>query len=129
VRTTGGVEAFVGNEEALDGPSVDDVRLDDLVDIVGGDAAVPDRVRINDDGGAVFALVETSGHVGAHALSESAESQFLFEEELQLGLACRITAAARVPGIALIAANEQVLLKLGHSINLQDSEAELRRTG
>jgi hypothetical protein len=48
------------------------------------------------------------------------ESEFLFEDKLQLGLRLRIAATTRVSGIALIAADKQVLLELGHEFNLQD---------
>jgi len=100
------------------------VGLNDLFDVVGGDTAVPDGIGIDDNGGAVLALVEASGHVGAHALFESAESEFLLEEILKLGLASGIAAAARMAGLALIAANEQVLFKLGHDFNVQDFGVE-----
>ena len=36
-------------------------RLDDFVDVGFGHAAVPDRVRIDDDGRAVLALIEAAG--------------------------------------------------------------------
>jgi hypothetical protein len=129
VRTTGGIEAFVGKDQTLDGFAVHDVGFDDLVDIGGGDASVPDAIGIDDDGGSVLALVEASRHIGAHAFFETAQREFLLEEELQLGLARGIAAAARMSGFALIAANEEMLLELGHELNVQDFAAEMTEGG
>lgn len=60
VGADGGVQAIICHEQALYRSAVDDVRLDDFVDIGGGDASVPDRVWVDDDGRTVLALVEAS---------------------------------------------------------------------
>lgn len=120
---TGSVQALVGKDEALDGFSVHDVRFDDLVDVVGSDAAVPDLVWIDNHGWAVLTLIQASGHVGTDALFESAQSKFLLEEILELGLARGIAAAARMARFALVAADEKVPLELGHEFNVQDFAA------
>lgn len=129
MRATGGIEAFVGKDETLDGLAVDDVGFDDLVDIGGGDASVPDAIGIDDDGGSVLALIEASRHIGAHAFLETAQREFLLEEELELGLARGIAATARMSSLALIAANEEMLLEFGHELNVQDFAAELAEGG
>lgn len=116
MRATGSVDAIVWKHEALDGFAVHDVRLDDLLNIGGRDTAVPHAIRIDDHRGPVFALVETAGHVRAHPLLESTQGEFLFEKELELSLARRIAATARMSGFALIAADEKVLLELGHKL-------------
>lgn len=131
MRTTRGVETLVGKNQALDRLSVDDVGLDDLLDVCGSDAPVPDAIGINHHGWSVLALVEASGHIGPHPFLEASQSQLLFEEELQLGLARGIAAAARMSGFTRVAANEKVLLELGHEINVQDSTLDIaqgRRT-
>ena len=61
VRAVFGVEARVGEAEALDGTIVEEVFGNDLVDVAGVDVAVPDRFGIDDDDGAVLALVEAAG--------------------------------------------------------------------
>ena len=71
VRAVFGVEARVGEAEALDGTIVEEVFGDDLVDVAGMDVAVPDGVGIDDDDGAVLALVEAAGFVGADVVLES----------------------------------------------------------
>jgi hypothetical protein len=120
VSTLGCVEALVGQNQTLDRPAVDNVRFNDLFDVGGRDATIPGAIRIDDHRWAVLALIETPGHVGTHAFLESAQSKFLFEEQLQLGLARGIATTARVSSVALIAADEKMLLELGHEINVQD---------
>jgi|SRR6516165_7284484 len=66
-----GVEAGVGKAEALDGTVVEKVLGDDLVDIFEVDEAVPDGLGIDCDDGAVLALVEAPGFVGADVVLEA----------------------------------------------------------
>lgn len=54
------VEAGVGQHQAADGLAADDVRFDDFVDVGLGDVTVPHGIGIDDEVGAVFALVETA---------------------------------------------------------------------
>lgn len=122
VGTAGCVEAVFGDHEALDGLAVHDVGLDDLVDIGGAHAPVPNGVRVDDDGRAMLALVETSRHVGAHAFLQSAQCEFLLELKLQLRLCLRIAAAARMARITLVTADKQVPFELRHDFNVQDFE-------
>jgi hypothetical protein len=62
-----GVDAGVGDAEALDGAAVDQVLLDDLGCVFGLHTAVPDGLGVDDDGGAVLALVKAERLVDAHA--------------------------------------------------------------
>ncbi len=66
-----GVEAGIGDTEALDGAAGDEVLRDDLIGVFGFDAAIPDGVGVDDDGGAVLTLVEASGLVDADAAGEA----------------------------------------------------------
>lgn len=66
-----GVEAGVGEAEALDGTVVEEVFGDDLFDIASVDVAVPNGFGIDDDDRAVLALVETAGFVGADMVFEA----------------------------------------------------------
>lgn len=125
MRTTGSVEAIVGNSKSLDRLAVHDVRLNNLLDIGGGHSPVPDTVRINDHGWAVLALIETTRHIGAHTFFESTQRELLLEEILQLGLSLGIATTARMSGLPLIAADKKVLLELRHLLNLQDFDREI----
>jgi hypothetical protein len=66
-----GVDALVCEAKAFDGTAVDEVFLDDLLGIFGLDVAIPDGLRVDDDGGAMFALVEAAGLVDANRAGEA----------------------------------------------------------
>src|SRR5262249_49171925 len=61
-----GVQNFVGDAQAFDGQVVHDVRLDDLVDVRGLNAAVEYALGIDRDGRTELALVEAAGLIGAN---------------------------------------------------------------
>ena len=92
------------------------MRLDDLVDICRRDAAIPHRIGIDDDVGAMLALVEASGLVGAHCPFHSPLCQLDLEDALQFSCAGGITAAARVIGRPLVATNEDMLYEFRHAL-------------
>src|SRR5262245_12248550 len=58
---------LVRHEQALDGPIVNKMLVDDLVDVVGRHVSIPDLLGVHHDRTAVLALVEAAGGVGAHA--------------------------------------------------------------
>lgn len=66
VRANSGVEAFVGDLEALHGLVAENVLLDDRFGIGQSHVAVPHGFGVNDDGGAVLALIKASCFVGAN---------------------------------------------------------------
>lgn len=66
-----GVEAFVGESEALDGAPANQVLVDDLGRVFRSDVAIPDGLRIDNDGWAVFALVKAASLVDADARAEA----------------------------------------------------------
>jgi len=120
VRAFGSIEAVVSNPKSLHRLAVHNVRFDDLLNIGGRHLPIPHAVGIHDYGRSMLALIQASGHVGAHALPEPAQCELLLKEILQLGLALGITAAPRMTCFALVAADEKVLLELGHELNVQD---------
>ncbi len=58
MRADGGVEAVVGNDEAFDGTAADEVLADDLGNVFDPDPAVPNGFGVDDDGGAMLALLK-----------------------------------------------------------------------
>jgi hypothetical protein len=62
-----GVNAGVGDAKALDGTPIDEVFFDDFGGVFGLHKAVPDRLRVDHDGGPMLALVEAERLVNAHA--------------------------------------------------------------
>src|SRR5690349_15228222 len=91
------------------------MRINDLVKVGGAHPAVPHRVRVDNDIGAVLALVEASGLVGAKAVLQPVRLESLFELLLQITLAAGIAASARTRSIALIGADEDMFFKFRHS--------------
>ena len=61
------VDALWAHEQALDWLSSHDVGVDDLIHVIERDSPVPDGFGIDDQVGAVLALVEASGLVGANS--------------------------------------------------------------
>ena len=74
-----GIQAGVGQPQALDGFAADDVGFDDFIDVGVFNVSVPDRIRIDHEIWAVLALVEAAGLVGPHFAFEAAFRQFLLE--------------------------------------------------
>jgi len=81
VRADLGVDAGVGDAQALDRASVDKVLLDDFGCVFGLDAPVPDCVGIDYDRRAMFALIKTHGLVDPDAIGEPSR----FGQLLKLG--------------------------------------------
>jgi hypothetical protein len=96
------------------------VGLDDLIHVRGSYIPVPNVVGVNHQIGAVFALVEAAGLVGAYPAFQATCQQFLFEKLLQGALCGGIATTPRVSSRALVGANENVAFKRGHVPNLQD---------
>jgi hypothetical protein len=119
VGTRCSVKAGVRQNEARDGLSADDVGGDDFFYVIVGNVAVPDGVGIDDYGGSVFALVETSGLVGANRVAHIVLGENLLEFLLELGFGVRIATATGMVFVALVGADKDVLFKFGHGSRLQ----------
>ena len=107
------VEDFVRNAQALERSVVHDVRIDDFVHILGAHTAVKNTLRVDGHRGSQLALIEASGLIGADQL-DAALRQPDLEQTLQLALAGRIAAAARMAGLALVHTNEYMRREFGH---------------
>jgi hypothetical protein len=104
-----GVNAGGGKAEALDGTPVDKVLLDDLFGVFGLCEAVPDCLGIDDDDGAVLALVEASGFVDADAMLEAGGFDGVFEGAAKF-LAVLMGAAGAGGGlVAVVEADEKMV--------------------
>jgi hypothetical protein len=107
-----GVQAGFGEREALHGPAVEEMLVDDLVDVFGVNEAVPDGVGIDDDNGAVLALVEAAELVSADFAFETSLLDRVLEGILQLFATLAGAAWAGCVFVALIGADEEVVLEL-----------------
>src|SRR5262245_5576726 len=77
------IEFCVRYQEVLQDTPADHSFFNDPRHVGKLDAAIPDRLRINDDGGTQFALVETAGLVGPYVRTELALLQFGLERAAQ----------------------------------------------
>jgi hypothetical protein len=88
---------------------------DDLGGVGGLHAAVPDCVRVDDDGGAVFTLVETERLVDAHGGGEAGFAGELRELSVKFALAVGGAGRARRAGGADVVTDEDVAFKRGQT--------------
>jgi hypothetical protein len=122
VGAGGGVEARLGDAEALDGAAAEDVFADDLLGVLGLDVAVPDGLGVDDDDGAVLALVEAAGLVGADAALEAGLLQELLQDGEQGAGAVGGAAGAGRAGGAAVLADKDVTLECGHEGLLREKK-------
>jgi hypothetical protein len=109
-----GVEAGSRQAKPLHGAAMEKVLFDNLVHIFQLDEAVPDRLGIDDDHGAMLALVEAAGLVGANQVLEAGILYSVLEGGFELFAALgKATRAGCVP-VALVGANEEMVLKFRH---------------
>jgi hypothetical protein len=109
-----GVEAGVGQAQALNGAAVEKMLGDDLLDVFDVDEAVPDRLGIDDHDWAVFALVEAAGFVGADVMFEADILDRVFEGGFELFTAGKKAAWTGGAFVALVGADEDVVVKFRH---------------
>ena len=109
-----GVDAGVGKAEALDGATVDEVLLNDLFGVAGFGEAVPDGFGIDDEDGAVLALVEAAGFVDADAVFEARGFDRVLERGAKF-LAVVEGAAGAGGFVTLVEADEEVVFEDGHA--------------
>jgi hypothetical protein len=109
-----GIDAGVGKAEALDGAAVEEVLLNDLFGVAGVGETVPDCFGVDDEDGAVLALVEATGFVNADAVLEAGGLDGILESAAEF-LAVFVAAAGAGGGIvALVEADEEVVFKDWH---------------
>ena len=109
-----GVEAGVGDAEAFDGAAGDEVRGDDFIGVLGFDAAIPDGIGVDDDGGTVLTLVEAAGFVDADPAGEASFASELREAGVERALAVGSAGGAGRIGGADVVADEDVAFEEGH---------------
>ena len=113
--TAFGVKARLGQHQARDRHAVDDMRLDDFSDIFQLHVAVPDAFGIHHYVRPMLALIQATSFISSHAAFEPPRGEFLLEAKLQRRLARGIAAPTRIFGRALINADKNVMLELGHA--------------
>jgi len=113
-----GVEAFVGEAEAFHRAAADEVLVDDFGCVFRADMAVPDSLRVDDDGGAVFALIEAAGFVDADAGAEACGFDELLNGDVEFALAIGVAGGTWGVLGASVGADKDVALKWGQAVLL-----------
>ena len=73
---------MIRSNEPLDSLSADNVGFDNLINIAGCHAPVPDCVWIDNDVGTMFALIEAAGLICPHFPFKSQSCKLLLEQFL-----------------------------------------------
>ena len=115
MRADGGVEAVVGDDEALDGTAGDEVLADYFRHVFNGDTAVPDGLGVYDDGGAMFALVEASGLIGADGAAEAGSPDSVLEGRVKFAFAVAGTGRAGAARFTDVGADEDMAFEFRQS--------------
>ena len=114
MRAVVGVDAGVGEAEALDGAAVEEVLLDDLFGVAGVGETVPDGFGIDDEDGAVLALVEAAGLVDADAMLEAGGFDGILEGAAEFLAVFEAAAGAGGGIVALVEADKEVMFEDWH---------------
>ncbi len=109
-----GIDASVGKAEALDGAAVEEVLLNDLFGVAGVGETVPDGFGVDDEDGAVLALIEATGLVHADAVLEAGSLDGILEGAAKFLAVFVATAGAGGGIVALVEANKEVMFKDWH---------------
>jgi len=114
------VEAGVGDAEPLNGVAGDEVFRDDIFGVFRLNAAVPDGIGVDDDCGAVLALVEAARFVDADAAGETGFARELRKSRVERALA--IVGARRTRRIRRtdVMADEDVAFEWRHGIRIAE---------
>lgn len=109
------IEAFLGKAEALNGPAGDQMLGDDLRCVLRLHVTIPDGLGIDDDRGAVLALIEAAGFVDAHLTGESGGFCVLLQLGVQLAGSVNGAGGSWRAGGAVIEADKDVMFKRGQA--------------
>ena len=103
-----------GHEQAFHQFSLDHVSFHNFRDVGFIADPIPDALRINDDAGTIFAMIQAPGLVGTDDAFEAKALNFLLEECVKLRGTVIGTAPSRVTLGPLINANEDMMLESAH---------------
>jgi hypothetical protein len=116
------VDAGVGQTEAIDGTTVEEVLVDDLFGVVGVGETVPDGFGIDDEDGAVLALIEASGLVDADAMLEAGGFDGVLEGATDFLAVFGGATGAGGGFVALVQADKEVVLEDRHRHDLMQDD-------
>jgi len=111
MRAALGIDALISQPQPFHRASVDQVLLDDLRGIFRLHMPVPDRLWINDNRRAMFALIQTSGLVNANRASQARRLRKLLKLGVQLALSIRRARGSRRAFRADVMAHKNVVFE------------------
>jgi len=103
-----------GHQQPLDHLPFENMTFHEFRDIGFGSDPIPGALGINDDTGAVFAVIQTPGLVGANGSFYAKTLDFFFEEGMQTFRSEIGTTAARIALRALIDTDKNMMGKSRH---------------
>lgn len=109
------VELIVRDQQIGQNFAAEDGLVDDARDIFQLDSAVPDGLRINDDGRTEFALVQTACIVCSHGCVQAPPLNFRLEKIPQRIRTVGVATASRTVRRALVAAYKNMVREFWHS--------------
>jgi hypothetical protein len=113
------VDAFVGQTKPLHRAAAYEVLVDDLGGVFRPDVAVPDGLRVDDNSGAMLALIQAAGLVNADARAEVGGLDKLLDGCMEFGLTVGVAGGARCILGAGIGADKYVSFKRGQAVLLR----------
>ncbi len=127
------IEAGSRKAEPLHGAAMQKVFGDDLIHIFELDEAIPDGLGIDDDNGAMLALVEAARLVGTNKVLEAGVLNSVLEGGFELFAALGQAAWTGGVLVTLVGANEEMMLKFRHGrpffLFAAFAAVNVRRTG
>lgn len=108
------VQAAIGNHEIVEDFPSQDRSGDDPGDVLGGDSAIPDSLRIDHHGRSVLALVKAARMIGPGQYAESGLLEFQLESVPECLSARRVATTPLVARISNISADENVVRERRH---------------
>jgi hypothetical protein len=117
---------MVGDYEVVQDFAPQDSLGHDPRNVFNSHVSVPDSLRVDHHGGAMFALLKAAGMVGPSQQTESSRLELFLEGLAQLLTPLRIAAAPRVAGRPDVPANEDMMRKRWHFQPLAGSKAAVR---
>ena len=118
MRAAGRIEAVIHQHEPLNGPAMHQVLCHNLLYVFRLYKAVPYRFRIDDDCGAVFALVKAARFIRANRVFQAHIFHLVLEQAVQLALPVVGAGRSCAAGLAHVGADKYMPLKLGQNSNL-----------
>ena len=117
------VDALIGQAQPFDWPPGDQVFGDNLRRVFRLYVPIPNRLGVNDDRRAVFALIQTAGFVDAHLVAQPCGLGQFLQLRVQLaGPICGTGGARRTLGPDVVA-DKDVVFKCGQVVILLGSPA------